>query len=179
MVAIGPGDDVFLFRFALQDEVMVDHPHGAVVGVGAAAGEEHVVQVARRHAGQFCRQFHRRRRRAIAEMVHLGQLARLFGNGLGQFRVAVADVHRPQPAVGIQVTVAVRIEDISAFAFDEYATALFPEAGPDALRVDQVILVLLPQVPGIETVEFGIVRLVHWQRPTLIISFILYNKIIK
>ena len=86
---------------------------GVFVGVGAAQGEQEVVQVPGGDLGEQLAQqgarFGRHRRAGI------GQLARLVDDGVDHALVAVTDIDAHGHRIEIQVALAVHVPEIDAF----------------------------------------------------------------
>jgi hypothetical protein len=131
------GDDLLLLR---APEQVVVHPHELdlrVVGVGPAVAVEHL-----RHAGGGERDDPLGKQRGSVgrhrrERVVVGQPERLRAQRLGDLRVAVADVHAPQPGHRVEVRAALVVGQRAALAADDHA--------PRAAR-----LVLAQDAEGVE-----------------------------
>ena len=104
-----------------------------------------MVERARRELGQLGGQLGGRLVGAVDEGVRIAQLAHLIGDGPRHAFAAVADVHAPQAADAVEIAASRGIRDIGAFglANDQRALALERiEMGP---RMQEMILVLLPE----------------------------------
>ncbi len=75
----------------------------------------------------------------------VGNLANLIGNRLHHFLAAVADVHAPQAADSIDELVAMRIGNMDAGGLSHDVRAVFVPAGEVRERMDDVIMIHLPQ----------------------------------
>ncbi len=124
VVAVPAADHHFLLRLALGRPIVADHTQHGVVGLGAGAGEEHVVHAFRSDVGDRLGQFDHRRVGGLEEQVVERQLAHLPGGGLDQLLAAVADVDAPEAGHRIEDLVALAVPDIDAFGLGDDPRAL-------------------------------------------------------
>ena len=72
VIAVPAADDYLLLRLPLHRPVMAHHAHHRVVGLGARAGEEHMIHALRRQRGDLLRQLQRRRMGSLEKQVVIG-----------------------------------------------------------------------------------------------------------
>ncbi|BCI90825.1 hypothetical protein NIIDMKKI_60310 [Mycobacterium kansasii] len=101
--------------FAGELEVLLGDFPGRFDGLGAAAGEEHPVQVPGRVAGEPLGKLDRRLG-GISPQREVRQGARLARGGLGEFATAVTDLHHEQPGQRVEVAFAAVVVDGDAVA---------------------------------------------------------------
>ncbi|MNP00738.1 hypothetical protein D3C76_925330 [compost metagenome] len=155
VVGVDPADDVLLGVLAAAVLVVLDQPVGGVHGGGAAGGEEHVVEVARRQFGELLAELDGADVGHVAERVGVGQLAHLLGDGVGHFRAAQADVGAPHAAHRVEVAPAVGIVDIGAFTRGDVQRAVLAVVVEHVVAVHVVRLVGGDQLLVVELGEEG------------------------
>ncbi len=124
VIAAPAGDDLLLLRPAEDVVVVPDQLDVGLVGIGAGKPKIDVIETVRRalsdHTGERDGDFG-----AVADIsMVIGQLARLFGDRLGDFGPAIADIDAVEPGKGVEASIAVTIDNIYAFAtFDHTGRA--------------------------------------------------------
>ena len=112
-----------------------------------------MVEIARRQLGQFRRQFRRRRIGHIDEGIGIGQHPRLLGHDLRHLVAAITHIHAPHAAKPVEIALAVHIRDVTALAFDDDQRAVLLETVEMRPWVQEVVVILLPKVLGIEAIS--------------------------
>ena len=149
MVGIDPGDNLLLAGAAEVVPVEVNKANGRVVGHGTARAEEHVIEGSRCQGSNLGAEKTRRRGREMVEWRVVGNGADLFGDRLGHLLAAIADVDTPQSADTVDEPVAVAVVDMDAISLGHDLGTLVVPLGEIRPRMNDVVVVLLPQLIGV------------------------------
>ncbi|MNE43340.1 hypothetical protein D3C80_1375100 [compost metagenome] len=145
VIGVVTGDHVLFVRLAAAVLVVLDQPVGGIDRRRAAGGEEHMIEIARSEAGEFCAQFDSDVVGHVRKRVGIGQLAHLVGDGQGHFLAAQADVGAPHAADGIEEAVAVGVTNVGALTGDDVQRTLLAVLVEHMVAVHVVGLVGLHQ----------------------------------
>ena len=118
VVATGTTDETSLGGLAFEAPVGLGHLHRGVGALGAGAGEEHVVEVARHQVGDLLGQFERQRM-AELEARRIVEGTELLGHGLLDFLARVAGAAGPQAGQAVVDLAALIIDQPTAFSTHE------------------------------------------------------------
>ena len=108
VVGVVAGDDDGALRLAEELPVAADHADDGVVGFGAGAGEEDIVEAVRGEVGEGLGEFYGAGGGALEEAVVVGEFGELAVDGVADVAAAVADVDAPEAGHAV--------EDLVAFA---------------------------------------------------------------
>jgi hypothetical protein len=114
-----------LVRLARQVPVVAHQAHDGVVGVGAGAAEEHVIEPLGGQLHQLVGQLDGRRRGGVEEGVVVGQFQHLPVGRIGQLPAPVAHVDAPQAGHGVEDLVALGILEPDAVGLGDDPAAAF------------------------------------------------------
>ena len=130
---------------ALGPEVLPGELPRRLDGLGAAGGEEHAVEVARRELRELGRELDRGRVRVAPDREVL-ERARLFGRRLGQVAPTVAELHREEAGERVEVALAVGVPQVAALtAGDDRDLVALVRAEPGEVH-PEVVARLLVQI---------------------------------
>ena len=115
VIAVLAGNHGRLGGMAERLPVDAGHAEPGVVGFRAGAGEEDVVQMRAGMGGDLFGQQDGRLGRGAEEGVVIGQFVHLAINGIGDLLAAIADIDAPQAGKGIEISLAVIVEDMHPF----------------------------------------------------------------
>ena len=117
VIALATRDEELALRLADLDEVLAREFQCGLDGFRATGDEVHVIEIARCCGGQACGELlgHIRREE---RRVRIGQRAHLLADGLDHTRMPVAEARDGSTAAGIQIALAVGINEGHAFAAD-------------------------------------------------------------
>ena len=156
VVATGTTDETSLGGLAFEAPVGLGHLHRGVGALGAGAGEEHVVEVARHQVGDLLGQFERQRM-AELEAWRIVEGTELLGHGLLDFLARVAGAAGPQAGQAVVDLAALIIDQPTAFStHDQTRVALEVAVGGERHPV-RIQLELAGQGRGCG------LRHVHWE----------------
>ena len=156
VVATGATDEAGLGRLAFQAPVGLGHLHRGVGALGAGAGEEHVIELARHQVGDLLGQLERQRM-AVLEAWRIVEGAELLGHGFLDFLARVAGAAGPQAGQAVVDLAALIIDQPTAFStHDQTRVALEVAVGGERHPV-RIQLELAGQGRGCG------LRHVHWE----------------
>src|SRR5205807_8242754 len=115
VVATLQRDDLVLSGLAGGEPVVAGHLHGALVGLGAADGEERIVEIARREGGELRGQLRSGSIRELASRRIVGQAYGLLGDRLGNLPTAVPHVDDREAREAVDELLAALGPNVHAF----------------------------------------------------------------
>ncbi len=111
-----------------------------------------MVERSRRQFRQLGRKLGCRRVAHVHKGIGIGQQQRLLRHGFGHFLAAIAHIHAPHAAKPVEIALAVHIGDVGAFALHNEQGAFLLETVEMRPGMQEVIVILLPQVFRVEAV---------------------------
>ena len=113
--------------------------------------EGHTVQTTGREFSQSCRKSRRRGIGDIDKGRRISQVQGLFGHGLGDLLSPIARIDAPHSADTVEIALAIGISHVTALAFDKNQRPFLLETVKMCVRVQKMIVILLPYFFCVET----------------------------
>ncbi len=120
VVAAGTADHFGLGRLPLETPVGANHLHRRIGALGTGVGEEHMIETARRQAGDFLRQLERQRM-TILEPWRVIEGTQLLGDRVLDFLAGVPGAAGPQTRQRVIDLAPVFIDQPTALGTDDQA----------------------------------------------------------
>ncbi len=138
VIAAHPGQDLAALRMALGGVHEPQHLDQRVVRLGSRIGVENAAVVEGRDLDQLFREHHRLVRHPSEEGVIAGKAVVLRLGGLGHLRVVESRDHVPEAGIGVEVAVAVNVDNVGPLAVGEHDGAAVADCGQVGEAVEGV-----------------------------------------